>query len=142
MTPWSEGASFLFYPSFARQFGNQMGRNEVAKLVENSESAIGWLVPFVFFHTLPCGKAQTTSQPFFSLNPFPVGQQWFETAVGLWFGGYKPPLLVCFGWDAALRRPQTTIDLLMHIRRTAQRAVPTMSLNSPVCTLRTRGIRD
>ncbi len=52
MTPRSEGASFLFYPSFARQFGNQMGRNEVAKLVDNSESANGWLVPFVFFSHL------------------------------------------------------------------------------------------
>ena len=45
-----------------------------------------------------------------------------------WFGGSKPPL-ICFGRDAALRRPRTATDVVMHIRWRAQR-VPTMSEQS------------
>ena len=79
LAPRTERAGVVFDAGVARQFGNQVRRNQVAKLTQNGELAAGWLVAGFLFHALPCGKAQTRKPAFFypsTLNP--VGQQCFQ----------------------------------------------------------------
>jgi len=45
---------------------HQMRRNEVAKLAQERKLVAGWLVSSLFFHALPCGKAQNPKAPVFS----------------------------------------------------------------------------
>ena len=49
MTPWTEGARLFVHPSLPRQFGNQMRRNQIAKLSQNSKLAAAWSSRFIFF---------------------------------------------------------------------------------------------
>src|SRR5712671_887370 len=76
MTPRSEGTSSFVYTSFTRQLGNQMWRNKVAKLVENGESATGWLL--FFHHTLPCGRRNSQANHFLFSNPYSCGSAVIE----------------------------------------------------------------
>jgi hypothetical protein len=71
LAPRAERAGMVLDAGVARQFGDQMRRNQVAKLAENGELAGRWLVDLIF-HALPCGKAQTRKPTFFypaTLNP-------------------------------------------------------------------------
>ena len=70
MTPRTERAGVLFHASLAGQFGNQMRRNEVAKLAQQRELAGRWLTLGLVFHALPCGRVQTGKPTFLlSLKP-------------------------------------------------------------------------
>src|SRR6267142_3041939 len=65
MAPGRERAGFLVYTRVARQPGNKMRRNPVAKLRKNAEFGTAWL-RFGFFHPLPCGRVKLLSQAFFT----------------------------------------------------------------------------
>jgi hypothetical protein len=69
MAPRTERAGGIFNPRVPRQFGNQMCRNEIAKLTQNGELADRWLVAGFLFHALPSGKAQTRKPTFFTPQP-------------------------------------------------------------------------
>ena len=75
LAPGAEGTGVIFDPGVPRQFGHQMGWNEVAKLAEDGEfTGVG--LDGGFFHALPCGKANPFKPTFFypsTLNP--VGRQ-------------------------------------------------------------------
>jgi hypothetical protein len=76
VAPRTEGAGLIFHAGLACQVRHQMRRNEVAKLAQERKLAAGWLVASLFFHALPCGKAQTRKPTFFyTSNLNPVGQQ-------------------------------------------------------------------
>ena len=42
VTPWTEGSRHGSYTGIARKFRNQMRRNQIAKLSENTEFGCGW----------------------------------------------------------------------------------------------------
>jgi hypothetical protein len=76
MTPRIEGPALFLHRMGAGQLRDQMIGNQIAKLPQKRKLTGGWLVSCLFFHALPCGKAQTR-KPAFSypstLNP--VSQQ-------------------------------------------------------------------
>lgn len=69
MAPRRERARLVLDPSGSRQPGHQMRRNKIANLPQDVELRPCW-VDVSFFHPLPCGRVQTSSQHFFH---FPVG---------------------------------------------------------------------
>ena len=42
VTPWTEGSRHGIHTGLARKFRNQMQRNQIAKLSENTEFGCGW----------------------------------------------------------------------------------------------------
>jgi hypothetical protein len=88
VTPRCERAGMIFNPCVARQFGNQMRRNEVAKLAQQRELAGRWLTLSLVFHALPCGRVQTGKPTFFiSKTSTPVSQQCIFFISSYWMTG-------------------------------------------------------
>ena len=86
VTPRRERAGLIGHAGRASQARHQVRRNEVAKLAQQREFAAGWLLVSLFFHALPCGKAQTPKPTFLYLNPQP-----HESAVSSIFNSIIAP---------------------------------------------------
>ena len=48
VTPWTEGSRHGIHTGLARKFRNQMQRNQIAKLSQNTEFGCGWFGIFLF----------------------------------------------------------------------------------------------
>ena len=64
VTPWTEGSRHGSHTGIARKFRNQMRRNQIAKLSENTEFGCGWF-GISFFSPLLSGRVKEPFQPLF-----------------------------------------------------------------------------
>src|SRR5258708_4420829 len=73
VTPHTEGSRHGIHAGLARKFGNQMRRNQIAKLSQNSELGCGWF-GLSFFSPLSSDKVKEPCQPLFlCFNRKPYG---------------------------------------------------------------------
>ena len=63
MAPIGEGARFLIRAGFPGKLGNDVARNEVANLLEDTVMSGGWR--FYCFHTRRVAVNEKSIQPFF-----------------------------------------------------------------------------
>ena len=73
LAPRTEHAGVVFDAGVARQFGNQVSGNEIAKLAKIGELAGGWHVAGFLFMPYLVARSKPASQPFLSLNLQPDG---------------------------------------------------------------------
>src|SRR4029077_1690167 len=67
VTPHTEGSRHGIHAGLARKFWNQMRRNQIAKLSQNSELGCGWF-GLPFFHLCRVTKLKSHANHFFCFN--------------------------------------------------------------------------